>query len=66
MLALLRDVDVAAHLARAAQGVRRPTGDVRFDVGHRTRWLEARHAVIIGGQLLLGRDAPPPLRLPSR
>jgi hypothetical protein len=29
-------------------------------------WLEARYAVIIGhGQLLLGRDAPPPLRRPS-
>ncbi|HEX5816452.1 MAG TPA: GAF domain-containing protein, partial [Methylomirabilota bacterium] len=44
VLAFLRDVDVAAHLARALEGVRCSTGDVRFDVGHRTGWLEARYA----------------------
>jgi PAS domain S-box-containing protein len=44
MLGFLRDVDVAVHLARALQGVRCSTGDVPFDVGDRTGWLEARYA----------------------
>jgi PAS domain S-box-containing protein len=44
VLGFLRDVDVAAHLTRALQGVRCSTGDVRFDAGDRTGWLEARYA----------------------
>jgi PAS domain S-box-containing protein len=44
LLGFLRDVDVSAHLARALQGVRCSTGDVRFDVGERTGWLEARYS----------------------
>jgi PAS domain S-box-containing protein len=44
VLDFLRDVDVAAHLQRALQGVRSSTGDVRFEIRERTGWLEARYA----------------------
>ncbi|HEX3176260.1 MAG TPA: GAF domain-containing protein [Methylomirabilota bacterium] len=44
LLAFLRDVDVAAHLAQALGGVRASTADVRFDVGERGGWLDARYA----------------------
>ena len=44
LLGFLPEVDVAAHLAEALRGVRCSTGDVRFDVGQRTGWLEARYA----------------------
>jgi PAS domain S-box-containing protein len=44
LLGFLVDVDVVAHLARVLQGVRCSTGDVRFDVGERTGWVEARYA----------------------
>jgi PAS domain S-box-containing protein len=43
LLGFLRDVDVASHLTRALRGVRSSTGDVRFDVGDRTGWVEARY-----------------------
>jgi PAS domain S-box-containing protein len=43
-LGVLPDVDVAAHLDQALQGVRCSTGDVRFDAGERTGWVEARYA----------------------
>ena len=48
LLGFLRDVDVAAHLSRALHGVRCSTGDVRFDVGDRTGWLEARYTPWLG------------------
>ncbi|HEY7520394.1 MAG TPA: GAF domain-containing protein [Methylomirabilota bacterium] len=43
LLGFLPHVDVAAHLAMALQGVRCSTGDVRFDVGDRAGWVEARY-----------------------
>ena len=50
VLGFLRDADVPAHLARALQGVRCSTGDVRFDVGARTRWIEARYVPWYGDE----------------
>ena len=49
LLSFLLDVNVAAHLSRALQGVRCSTGDVRFDVGERTGWVEVRYAPWGGG-----------------
>jgi PAS domain S-box-containing protein len=43
-LAFLRDVDVASYLQRAVRGVRCSTGDVRFEIGDRAGWVEARYA----------------------
>src|SRR5919109_296672 len=48
LLRFLRDVDVSAHLTRALQGVRSSTGDVRFDVGDRTGWVEAGYTPLRG------------------
>ena len=44
VLGFLPDVDVAAHLTRALQGIFCSTGDVRFAVGDHTGRLEARYA----------------------
>jgi PAS domain S-box-containing protein len=44
VLAFLRDVDVAGHLARALAGARSSTGGVRYEIAERGGWLDARYA----------------------